>query len=334
MTPIGDPVEGHAESTRPDLSRPGLAEALGLRPLAERYRQTLVALRGEEDVPPSRFDRTSLSQLRPRIALPLWWGREVVPRRAIVTNLFNHRQTPIEEGWSVRRTQVLDYRGRDLSYDSHNGTDFSVPVGTPVVAAAAGEVVRVVSEFNRGGLKIFIDHGDGLMTNCAHLARALVREGQRVGRGEPIAVSGYSGLDGFVTFPWGTPHVHFNVWLGGDPIDPFPYDAHESMWRAGKLPEPAPAEAVGETGPGPSHYSEERVAELLAACRTEGRRRALESAGPLAVRAAWAIIESNYYPTRFARRVNPYAGSHERSPRLDLPFTADRIDGVVFADEI
>jgi hypothetical protein len=81
-----------------DLTKPHLAEALGLRPIRERYRQALVALRGEEDVPPSRFDLSSLAQLSPRIALPLWRGLEVVPRRAIVTNLFNHRPTPIEDG--------------------------------------------------------------------------------------------------------------------------------------------------------------------------------------------------------------------------------------------
>jgi murein DD-endopeptidase len=294
----------------------------------------MVALRGEEDVPPSRFGLSSLSQLRPRIALPLWRGREVVGRKAIVTNLFNHRQTPIEDGWSVLRTQVLDFRGRDLTYDSHNGTDFSIPLGTPVLAAAAGEVVRVVSEFNRGGLKVFIDHGEGLMTNCAHLARAFVSEGQRVVRGEPIALSGYSGLDGFVTFPWGTPHVHFNTWLDGEPIDPFPHEGKASMWQAGALPEPAPGGAVGEPGPGLSRYSEERVSELVSACRTERRRRVLEATEPLSMRAAHTIIESNYYPTRFARRVSPYAEAHERGPRLDLPFSADRFDGVVFADEI
>jgi murein DD-endopeptidase MepM/ murein hydrolase activator NlpD len=317
-----------------DLARPRLAEALGLRPIGERYRQALVALRGEQDVPPSLFDISSLTQLRPRIAIPLWLGREVVPRRAIVTNLFNHRQTPIEAGWSVRRTQVLDFRGRALSYDSHNGTDFSIPVGTPVLATAPGEVVRVVSEFNRGGLKIFLDHSDGLMTNCAHLARAFVREGQRVGRGELIALSGYSGLDGFVTFPWGSPHVHFNTWLDGEPIDPFAHGGQASMWRAGELPEPTPARAVGEDGGAASQYSEERVSELVGACRTEERRRALEALRPLATRAAHTIIESNYYPTRFTCRVNPYTETHDRSPKLDLPFPADCIDGVVFADEI
>ena len=85
---------------------------------------------------------------------------------------------------------MLDFRGRDLTYDSHNGTDFAVPVGTKVLAAAGGEVVRIVSEFNRGGLKIFIDHGGGLMTTSAHLARPLVKVGQIVARGEAIALSG------------------------------------------------------------------------------------------------------------------------------------------------
>lgn len=317
-----------------DLSRPGLAEAMGLRPFGERYRQAMVALRGEEDVPPSRYDLSSLTQLRPRLAVPLWLGREIVPRRAIVTNLFNHRQTPIEDGWSVRRTQMLDFRGRSLTYDSHNGTDFSIPVGTPVRAAAPGEIVRVVNEFNRGGLKVFIDHGDSLMTNCAHLARAFVREGQRVARGELIALSGYSGLDSFVTFPWGTPHVHFNAWLNGEPIDPFPHDGQASLWRAGELPVPTPADEVCSDGGKPSVYSEERVSELIGACRTARRRAALEALEPLSVRAAHTIIESNYYPTRFERRVGPYARPHERSPRLDLPFFAEHFDGVVFADDL
>lgn len=307
-------------------------EALGLHPWRERWAQARVALRGQEDVPPSRFDRTSLSQLRPRVALPLWRRRTVVPRRVIVTNLFNHRQTPIEEGWSVRKTQVLDFRGRDLSYDSHNGTDLAIPIGTPVLAAAPGQVVRVVSEFNRGGLKVFIDHGQGLMTTSAHLARALVREGEAVRRGQPIALSGYSGLDAFVTFPFGAPHVHFNTWLDGEPVDPFPHEGHASLWRAGDRPEPmgtAPDEAFE-----PSAYTEEGVAAAIAACKTASSRATLSSVEPLALRAAHTVIEMNYYPTRFAERPKLYAEAHPRTPRLDLPFPAERFDGVVFVDDL
>jgi hypothetical protein len=52
---------------------------------------------------------------------------------------------------------VRDFRGGTLTYDSHNGTDFAVPPGTIVVAAAPGRVLRASSEFNRGGLKVFVD---------------------------------------------------------------------------------------------------------------------------------------------------------------------------------
>jgi murein DD-endopeptidase MepM/ murein hydrolase activator NlpD len=310
-----------------------LGEALGLHPWRERWRQARIALRGQEDVPPSRFGLSSLSQLRPRLAVPLWRGRFPVERRAIVTNLFNHRPTPIEQGWSVRKTQAEDFRGRDLTYDSHNGTDFAVPLGTRVLTAAPGAIVRIVSEFQRGGLKVFVDHGRGLMTTYAHLARSLVRVGQVVGPGETIALSGYSGLDGFVTFPFGAPHVHFNTWLDGDPVDPFPCGDAASLWRAGALPAPA--------GPGgsddaftPSVYADDRVAEAIAGCRTASARDRLRRIEPLAARAAHTLVEMNYTPTRFPRRLNLYAETHPRAPRLDLPFSRDDVDGIVFADEL
>ncbi len=307
-------------------------ELLGLSPWRERWRQTLVTLRGEDDVPPSRFDLSSLRMLRPRIATALWRGRPVVPGKILLTNLFNHRQTPIEDGWSVRRTQVEDFRGRDLTYDSHNGTDLSVPVGSTVLSAAAGEVVEVVSEFNRGGLKIFVDHGGGLMTCYAHLARALVRVGDVVRRAQPIARTGYSGLDGLVTFPFGVPHVHFNTWLGGQPVDPFPKGEEGTFWRGGGMPRP------GDGGPEeafePSRYDPERVDAAIDACRTEAVRDRLRAVEPFGRRAGLTVIATNYYPTRFAERIDLYAEPSTRAPRLDLPFQADRYDGAVFVDEL
>ena len=325
-------------ATHPKLRLFG--EALGLHPWRERYVQALIALRGQADVPPSRFDLSSLRQLRPRLALRLWRGRPFVARRVIITNLFNHRQTPIEAGWSVRKTQVLDFRGRDLTYDSHNGTDFSIPIGTQVLTAAAGVVVKIASEFNRGGLKIFIDHGQGVMTTSAHLARSLVRVGQVLERGEPIALSGYSGLDGLVTFPFGTPHVHFNTWLNGEPVDPFPHDGRTSLWRAGELPAPPPPPSssapIGapDAAFAPSAYADERVEEAIGGCRTADVRDALWRLAPLSIRAAHTVVEMNYYPTRFAHRPNVYARAHERTRLLDLPFSAEDFDGAVFVDEL
>jgi murein DD-endopeptidase MepM/ murein hydrolase activator NlpD len=211
-------------------------EKVGIIPLGIRLKQAKIALLGEEDVPASKFDLSSLSQLHPGISPKMWRGKAHIDKKVIISNLYNHTQTPIEEGWSVQKSQVLDFRGKQLTYNSHNGTDFAIPVGTTVCAAAPGEVVEVRSEFNRGGLKVFIDHGKGLITCYAHLARSLVKVGEILKRGQSIALSGYSGLDGFSTFPFGIPHVHFNVWLNCAPIDPFPHQNQSSIWRGGDLP--------------------------------------------------------------------------------------------------
>lgn len=314
---------------------PSLVESMGLRPLGERARQALVALRGAEDVPPSRYDISSLRLLDPRLSLPLWRGRYAVPRAVVLTNLFNHRQTPVELGWSVRRTQVEDFRGGTSTYDSHNGTDFAVPRGTRFLAPASGRVVRVVAEFNRGGLKLAIDHGDGLITSSAHLARVLVREGDLVRRGEHVAVTGYSGLDSLVTFPWGIPHVHFNVWLDGQPVDPFARRAvpgEKSLFVSG-APTPIDASVVAEE-PAGSTYDPARVEAVVAGCKTPSVRARLAAVSPLPLRGGHVIFETNYYPTRFSDRGSVLAAAHARTERLHLPFSAEDFDGVAFADEL
>jgi len=273
-----------------------------------------------------------------------------VPRKVILSSLFNHQQTSEELGWSTLRTQVKDFRGRKQTYNSHNGTDLCIPLGTTVVAPAAGQVGRVFREFNRGGLKIAIDHGEGLMTCAVHLARALVREGDVVEAGQPIAISGYSGIDGFATFPWGIPHVHFNVWLNTRPVDPFPYDKEGSIWRGGH-PQPMDPIVDKETRQIkeiesdrfiPSSYDESAVNALIDGCITTETRERLRAIEPLWQRAAHVICERNYYPTRFPARATPghpdersvYVDLHPRAEKIDLPFLTTDFDGVVFQDEI
>lgn len=321
---------------RVDTRFPSLVETLGLSPPRERLREALVTLRGAPGLPPSRYDVSSLSMLAPRLALPLWRGHFVIPRRAILSRLFNHRQTPVEDGWSVRRTQVEDFRGRDLTYDGHNGTDFCIPVGSLLLAAAAGVVARVWTEFNRGGLKVAIDHGEGLFTSSAHLARALVREGDVVRTGDPIAVTGYSGLDGFITFPWGIPHVHFNCWLDGVPVDPFARAGETSLWR-GAVPLPFYVEReYVDAAPPPSRddFDPERIDAVLAACRDEATRARLRAIDVIELRARHLVAEMAYYPTRFADRGSLYRRVHARRERLSMPFSALDFDGVVFRDEL
>ena len=322
-------------------SIPSLIESLGLRPFSERLRQAAVALRGGEDLPPSRFDRTSLSMLNPRVSLPLWAGRPLVLRQVILTNLFNHRQTPPEEGWSVCRSgQAEDFRGRKLTYDSHNGTDLSVPRGTLAVAPAAGTVARVYSEFNRGGNKVVIDHGEGLLTCSAHLARVLVDEGDVLLAGQPYAVPGYSGLDGFSTFPWGVPHIHFNVWLNGVAVDPFARGHEPSLWVGGQ-PTPAPGSPLppgqgnAEDEPAPrTAYDTQRVDAAIDAGGTPSVRLWLRGIDAPHRRASYLTCERCYYPTRFSDRDLVQAEQHPRRPRLHLPFSARDIDGAVFLDEL
>ncbi len=97
----------------------------------------------------------------------------------------------------------------------HFGLDFAVPVGTPLLAAAAGRV-SLAASFHFFGDLVVVDHGHGVNTLYAHLSRIDVREGQQVGRGEPIARSGATGR---VTGP----HLHFSlswyqVWLDPQPV--------------------------------------------------------------------------------------------------------------------
>jgi len=306
-------------------------EVLGLSPFRTRMQQAKIALFGQEDVPGSNFGFSSLSQFHPIISPKLWRGKYYLDRKVIISNLVNHTQTPIEDGWSVKKTQVQDYRGRRLTYDSHNGTDFAIPVGSTVCTAAAGKVVAILSEFNRGGLKIFMDHGGGLMTCYAHLARALVKVGDTLKRGQAIALSGYSGLDALVSFPFGIPHVHFNVWLNGSPIDPFPYKKEASLWHGGALP--ALPETTVETFI-PSLYKMEKVEEMIACCKTAAVRKRLAAIPEDESKAVHTIIHMNYYPTRFPKRQNVYDKIYPRTARLDLPFSSTEFNGVVFLDDL
>ncbi|MCW5893009.1 MAG: M23 family metallopeptidase [bacterium] len=306
-----------------------LAETFGLSPLSVRLREALVTFRGDEGVPPSRFDRTSLGILDPVLGVGLWLGRRRADGRVAIYNLFNHTQTPIADGWSVRRTQVRDFRGGTLTYDSHNGTDFAVPPGTVVVAAAPARVLRVSSEFNRGGLKIFLDHGGGLVTTSNHLGRALVRPGDLVRRGQPIARSGASGIDMFLMFPWNVPHVHFNVWLGTEPVDPFALPGEPSLWRRHNDPVPDDGSA-DDADFTPTPWEPERIEAGIAACTVADVRAALRAIPALDERAMALLFQYNYYPTRFPERPGLHAGPCPRRPRLDLPFRATDAVGIAF----
>ncbi|HVS84236.1 MAG TPA: peptidoglycan DD-metalloendopeptidase family protein [Gaiellaceae bacterium] len=97
----------------------------------------------------------------------------------------------------------------------HPGIDIGVPTGTPVHAAAAGKVVWCGWETGYGNF-VVVDHGGGYATAYGHNSRIEVSCGEHVAQGQVLA---YSGCTGFCTGP----HVHFEVRVNGDPVDPLGY---------------------------------------------------------------------------------------------------------------
>lgn len=98
---------------------------------------------------------------------------------------------------------------------AHTGIDFGSASGTPIKSAGAGEVL-FVGDRGGYGVTVIIDHGGTLATLYAHQSRTAVRAGQTVTRGQTI---GYVGSTGFSTGP----HLHFEVRVNGNPVDPLRY---------------------------------------------------------------------------------------------------------------
>ena len=98
----------------------------------------------------------------------------------------------------------------------HEGIDFSAPVGTPVMATADGRVESVTRSGRGLGNRIVIDHGYGYKTLYACMDELNVRTGRTVKRGEVIGTVGDTGLSV-------APHLHYEVHLKGEAVNPINY---------------------------------------------------------------------------------------------------------------
>ncbi|MDR2029833.1 MAG: M23 family metallopeptidase [Treponema sp.] len=102
-------------------------------------------------------------------------------------------------------------------YYIHKGIDLSTyRQGDPIVATADGQVVTVDYEGAGFGNYVIIKHKHGFYTRYAHMQQSRVTTGQRVQQGEVI---GYIGNTGLSTGP----HLHYEVHIGSDVVDPFKY---------------------------------------------------------------------------------------------------------------
>ena len=128
-------------------------------------------------------------------------------------------ETLFESGWIwPARGQISGVYGSQRVLNGeprrpHYGLDISAPVGSPVVAPAAGIVALVAQDMYFSGGTLILDHGHGLTSAFLHLSKILVREGDVVKQGDPIAQIGATGR---VTGA----HLDWRINLFGARLDP------------------------------------------------------------------------------------------------------------------
>ncbi|GHG18140.1 M23 family metallopeptidase [Deinococcus indicus] len=116
--------------------------------------------------------------------------------------------------WPMRSYRLTSrYGERDIAFHRqffHGGIDLAAPYGTPIYASAAGTVTQ--SGYGAFGLNVWTTGGDSTLI-YGHMSRAAVSVGQRVEQGQLL---GYVGCTGVCTGP----HLHFEVRIGGETVNP------------------------------------------------------------------------------------------------------------------
>ncbi len=97
----------------------------------------------------------------------------------------------------------------------HKGMDFSAGSGTPIQAAADGEIIAAAHDGGYGNC-VRISHGYGYVTLYAHMSRMTVKVGQKIKKGEQIGLVGSTGAST-------GPHCHYEVHLNGVPVNPLQF---------------------------------------------------------------------------------------------------------------
>ncbi|MAP35220.1 MAG: peptidase M23 [Halomonas sp.] len=107
----------------------------------------------------------------------------------------------------------------------HNGTDFAMPIGTPITAPANGRVERV-GNHHAAGRYIVVRHDNGYRTRYLHLSQPLVSQGERITMGERIALSGNTGRST-------GPHLHYEVIVNNTPVNAMTVELPENTSLSG-----------------------------------------------------------------------------------------------------
>jgi murein DD-endopeptidase MepM/ murein hydrolase activator NlpD len=108
--------------------------------------------------------------------------------------------------------RVSPFTGRR---EFHKGLDIATRKGTPIIAPADGVVTFAGKKWLMGNM-VTLDHGYGMLTRYGHIFKILKKKGDRVKRGETIALVGNTGRST-------GPHLHYEVRLNGVPVNPIKY---------------------------------------------------------------------------------------------------------------
>lgn len=118
----------------------------------------------------------------------------------------------------------------------HAGLDFSGPIGTPIYVTGDGVVEKLVKSDVGYGNHVIVDHGFGYKTRYAHISKAEVKVGEKVRRGQEIALMGNSGKST-------APHLHYEVIKNGRPVNPIHFflnditpEEYEEILKLSQMP--------------------------------------------------------------------------------------------------
>ena len=161
----------------------------------QAYRRAVAALEAaSREVERQIWEASRTPAGRRRSARP-FRGSLGLPVSGKVTSDFGYRRHPINHIWSM-----------------HTGIDIGAPTGTPITAAADGEVI-LAGRIRIYGNAVVIDHGGNVSTLYGHCSALLVRKGEQVKRGQVIARVGSTG--------WSTgSHLHYEKRVNGTPVRP------------------------------------------------------------------------------------------------------------------
>lgn len=140
-----------------------------------------------------------------------------------------YRKIPL--GWPLRTGRVTSPFGRRISpfgysIDFHTGTDFAAPTGTPIYATTDGVVTFSGTRHDGYGYQVRLEHAYGFITLYGHCSKVLVTAGQKIKRGDLIALVG---MTGSATGP----HVHYEVRLRQEDYL-HPYEIFLNPWPFAK----------------------------------------------------------------------------------------------------